>query len=310
MTAAAKFAVIVPTYQRAPVLLRALDSVLAQTDPSFGLVVVDDGSTDDTAAVVGRIEDERVSYVRQEHAGVSAARNAGVQASQGEILAFLDSDDEVSPQWLHRLGGGFVDPMCAVVSCGAELVRDGRTRVSAPRRLGPEFGGVTGQFLAGTFAVRRVAFDAAGGYVAGLAYGENTELFLRLAEVCSDRGWRVEAVPDVLVRAYEPDRGAGYAAIQMEGAEYMLDRHADILARNPGTVADLAGTAGVAAARLGEYERARSLLARASRARPSLKTWARLGVAAVPVVARRLWKPAERPVQLAGPHESGVEVGS
>jgi glycosyltransferase involved in cell wall biosynthesis len=264
-------------------------------------VVVDDGSTDDTGRVVAAIEDERVTYVRQDHAGVGAARNTGVGASKAEILVFLDSDDEVSPQWLQQLGRGFRDPACGVVSCGAELVRDGRVRVATPRRLGPEFRGVTAQFLAGTFAVRREAFDAAGGYVPGLAYGENTELFLRLAAVCAERRWAVESIPDPLVRAHESDRGPGYARIQLEGAAYMLDRHHESLSANPGTVADLAGTAGVAAARLGDYERARSFLLQAARARPSVRAWARLAVATVPPAARMVWKRAEG-------HEAGPSL--
>src|SRR6056297_1399486 len=95
--------VIVPTYNRADSLPRTIDSVLAQTHDDLELVVVDDASTDDTETVVERYEDDRVTYL--EHAtnrGGSAARNTGIRASDGDYVAFLDSDDEWHPEKLER----------------------------------------------------------------------------------------------------------------------------------------------------------------------------------------------------------------
>ncbi len=90
-----------PTYNRAGLVPRAVESVLAQTFPDYELIVVDDGSTDETAHQLGRFDD-RLRVVRQENRGVSAARNRGIQASSGELLAFLDSDDEWLPEKLAR----------------------------------------------------------------------------------------------------------------------------------------------------------------------------------------------------------------
>jgi hypothetical protein len=84
--------VIVPTYNRAHLLPAALDSVVAQTYRNWEIVVVDDGSTDDTESVVRRYGDG-VRYVRQENRGVGAARNVGIAHARGDLLAFLDSDD-------------------------------------------------------------------------------------------------------------------------------------------------------------------------------------------------------------------------
>ncbi len=86
--------VIIPTYNRARLLPRALDSVFAQTCPDFELLVVDDGSTDDTRSVIARYADPRVRYLPQKNGGVSAARNRGLREARGEFVAFLDSDDE------------------------------------------------------------------------------------------------------------------------------------------------------------------------------------------------------------------------
>jgi len=84
--------VIIPTYNRASMVGDAIESALVQTHPASEVIVVDDGSTDDTERVV-RAFGDRVRYVRQENRGVSAARNAGMGVAKGELFAFLDSDD-------------------------------------------------------------------------------------------------------------------------------------------------------------------------------------------------------------------------
>ena len=85
--------VVIPTYNRAHTVVDAIRSVLVQSFGDLELIVVDDGSTDDTAARVGALADARLRYVRGRHAGVSAARNLGVSRATGELVAFLDSDD-------------------------------------------------------------------------------------------------------------------------------------------------------------------------------------------------------------------------
>ncbi len=91
--------VIIPTYNRAELVLRAVDSVLAQTFEDFELIVVDDGSTDDTVSALKPYKD-RLRLIVQSHAGVSAARNHGLSIAQSELIAFLDSDDYWLPEKL------------------------------------------------------------------------------------------------------------------------------------------------------------------------------------------------------------------
>lgn len=88
--------VIVPTFNRAALCKRAVESVLAQTYRNLEVIVVDDGSVDDTREMLAGF-DERVRYLWQQNAGVSAARNLGIESAQGEFLAFLDSDDSWLP---------------------------------------------------------------------------------------------------------------------------------------------------------------------------------------------------------------------
>jgi len=94
--------VIIPTYNRAHLIGRAIQSVLNQTYQDFEIIVVDDGSTDNTKEIVKSLDDKRIRYIRhKENKGGGAARNTGIKAAIGEYIAFLDSDDEWLPEKLE-----------------------------------------------------------------------------------------------------------------------------------------------------------------------------------------------------------------
>jgi glycosyltransferase involved in cell wall biosynthesis len=103
MTTAPFFSVVIPVYNRADVLGRALQSVLAQSFQDFEIVVVDDGSRDDPHAVVQAIGDARIRYVRQENKGGAAARNHGFDEARGTFVALLDSDDRFLSHHLKNM---------------------------------------------------------------------------------------------------------------------------------------------------------------------------------------------------------------
>ena len=96
-----RVSVVIPCYRQAHYLPTAVDSALAQTHPDVEVIVVDDGSDDDTAAVAARYG-ARVRYVRRPNGGLAAARNTGVAASTATYLKFLDADDHLVPEQLHR----------------------------------------------------------------------------------------------------------------------------------------------------------------------------------------------------------------
>ena len=93
-----KVSVIIPTYNRAALVTRAAHSVLKQTYRNIELVIIDDGSTDNTLEFLVGIDDPRLKIVRGAHAGVSAARTLGMVQAGGDLIAFLDSDDEFMPR--------------------------------------------------------------------------------------------------------------------------------------------------------------------------------------------------------------------
>jgi glycosyltransferase involved in cell wall biosynthesis len=87
------FSIVIPTYNREKILLRAIKSVLSQSFETFEIIVVDDGSTDDTEKVVHALKDKRIRYIKTENCGVAHARNTGIKNAVGDYISFLDSDD-------------------------------------------------------------------------------------------------------------------------------------------------------------------------------------------------------------------------
>ena len=98
-----KISVIIPTYNRAKELKRSVESVLAQTYDNFELIIVDDGSKDNTQEVIASIPDERIRYIKlEQNRGAAGARNEGVRASKCDLIAFQDSDDIWREEKLER----------------------------------------------------------------------------------------------------------------------------------------------------------------------------------------------------------------
>ncbi|MFC4307667.1 glycosyltransferase family 2 protein [Steroidobacter flavus] len=101
--APASVSVIVPSHNGGPFLAEALDSILAQSLPVGQILIVDDGSTDNTAEVVARYKDRRIQYIRKPQAGLAAACNVGLEATRGEFITFLYPDDRWSPTFVERM---------------------------------------------------------------------------------------------------------------------------------------------------------------------------------------------------------------
>lgn len=123
-TSSALVSVIVPAYNVQKYIVEAIESVLAQSYEDFELIVIDDGSTDETLALVEAFEDKRIIVKHQENAGVSAARNLGISLSSGEYITFLDADDMLPKESLgERVAYLDENPNISVVD-GRILVKD------------------------------------------------------------------------------------------------------------------------------------------------------------------------------------------
>jgi len=130
--------VIIPTYNRAHVLARAIQSVLNQTYQDFEIIVVDDGSTDNTEEVIKSFNDPRIRYIRhEENKGAAAARNTGIKAAKGEFIAFQDSDDEWLPKKLEKQMEAFdnASPKVGVVYTGFWSIEGNVKRYSLNKEI-------------------------------------------------------------------------------------------------------------------------------------------------------------------------------
>lgn len=197
--------VILPTWNRRDLVLRAIRSVIDQTVEVREIVVIDDGSTDQTEEATRALGLSHLRYLRQDRRGVSAARNAGLAAASGRYIAFLDSDDEWLPektdvqlQWLSE-HQDFGMVLCDVL----QVDRDGRqVGVLDRRALIPEDGYVLrwvlqNPMLAPASAmVRREVIDSVGLFREDLPTAEDLDFHLRVAEA-----WKIGVVSSALVRA-------------------------------------------------------------------------------------------------------------
>ncbi len=202
-----KISVVIPTYNREQTILRAVQSVLNQTYTDLEVLVVDDGSTDATGEVVSRIEDDRVRYIPLErNGGVANARNIGVQMSEGEWLAFQDSDDSWREDKLEKqIAYAEKHPEYGMIyGCYLTHFEDGR-ELTAPPKPWPETmeGDLLNTLLvrnvigAPTVLVRRQLFLESGGFDTAYKSLEDWEFVLRFA-----RGHAIGFLPEVLMDVY------------------------------------------------------------------------------------------------------------
>jgi len=127
---APRFSVVVPAYNAARTVGSSIESVLTQTVDDFEVIVVDDGSTDDTAARVREHRDPRVRLVQQENRGLPGARNAGIAVARGRLVSFLDSDDIWMPTYLQRMGDALEARADAGLAyCDVWVFEDGTGRI-------------------------------------------------------------------------------------------------------------------------------------------------------------------------------------
>ena len=201
-------AVVVPCYNAASYLARALDSVLAQTYTNFRLCVVDDGSTDETARLL-RGYAEYGSCVRQQRSGAAAARNRGISVCKERYIAFLDADDYWLPTKLERQialleqnpGVGLVCSDCATIE-GRKNIGSYFSNTKVPK-TGRLFELLTREcfIFTPTVVVRRACMEEVGLFNESLEVSEDFELWLRIAA-----RWDVAVVPEVLaVRETRPE---------------------------------------------------------------------------------------------------------
>lgn len=184
-----RISVVIPLYNAASYIAETLDSVFAQTYPNIEVIVVNDGSTDDSELALAPYR-ERIVYIWQENAGVSVARNTAIRHAGGELIAFLDADDMWTPDKLDVQFFRIQETGAGLVHCNVTYIDDGGSLRPPPIMGFPR--AVEGYcfadlFLNGnglitsTVLLRRECMEGTGQFTVGVSYAEDYELWLKIA---------------------------------------------------------------------------------------------------------------------------------
>ena len=187
-----KFSVIIPLYNKAPYVKKALETVCAQTYRDYEIIVINDGSTDNSAMIAEEYLNgvEGISYkiLFQQNAGVSAARNSGVATSSGDYIAFLDADDWWEPTYLEKMAQLIEDyPEAGLYACNYVYYKPGKTHVALNIPTGyinyPKayYESNAMPIWTGAAIISRKVFDEMGEFLVGIKLGEDFLLWAKTA---------------------------------------------------------------------------------------------------------------------------------
>ena len=203
-----KVSIVIPCYNLVPYVRQAVDSALAQTYSNFEVIVVNDGSTDDSLQVL-RQYGSRVKLVDQKNQGLGAARNHGIAKAEGEFILPLDADDWINPNYLTKTVPRMADPRIGIVStdmerfgCWHDFIR--------PYGFSLETEMKSNQ-LPVTSLIRLIAFHQTPGYAGKDVVSADWNLWIDLLK----RGWKVAHVPETLFHyRIRPDSMSSLATIR------------------------------------------------------------------------------------------------
>lgn len=280
-----KVSIVIPTHNRASLIERSIKSIQEQTHTDWELLIVDDGSTDNTSEIIlPLLSDSRIKYIPKTNSGPAHSRNFGANLATAEILTFLDSDDEVEKNWLELMTEKFTDDSVAVVCCGVSTFdKDGNLiRSRFPGNLGPTFDYVVGKFTnSGIFMLRNSVFQAIGGYDEELKANQHTEFGMRLVPYLIQHKLRIENIDKHLLKIHfhVGPRIRGNHNSVFEGTRRMIDKHLERIKRDKRQFRNFLVTLIFNAWKSGRKSEAKPYVAMLVKNFPlQLKTWYYLGV--------------------------------
>jgi glycosyltransferase involved in cell wall biosynthesis len=282
------FSIIIPSYNRAHIIERAIQGVLDQTFKDFEIVIVDDGSTDNTKEILQAFtSDNRIKSIYQTNAGVCSARNTGAKQAEGEFLIFLDSDDTVEKSWLEDFYDLAIQNK-EWLFCSMKIIKldSSECLVSA---LDPfNNGKAKGNIIPGSWAIKRDVFFKVGMFDENIKFGENVELRFRLHQEKLNFG-----VSDNYNFTYFESLNGGSRNLKnkIDSNLYIIKKHPIYFKLNPGVLRFYLQNIAVAYAKLGIWGDARVYFRKAYMTDMlKLKTLARLMIALFPFIAKKIWK--------------------
>lgn len=223
----ARFSIIIPTYNRASTITRAVESVLQQKFKDWELIIIDDGSNDHTRKILERyLKDERIVYKYQNQAGVSAARNRGLNYATGQYIIFLDSDDELYPQLTQDLAAYKIENYDLVFWYVKKLKKNTEA-LWKPQKLEKLYNEITATFLSGSVCYRKDLLINIEGFDEILAFGENYEMGIRLTQAYPEM--RTKIIPKVYLNYYL-DLNNSFSReprVKLQSLKYLLNKHVE-----------------------------------------------------------------------------------
>ena len=222
--------VIIPTYNRAHLIGRAIKSVLNQTYQDFEIIVVNDGSTDNTEEVVKSFSDKRIKYIwHEKNKGAAAARNTGIKIAKGEYIAFQDSDDEWFPNKLEKQMKIFKkeSPNLGIVYTGFYRIKDSEKKYIPSHEIVKKEGSIYEELLKGSFIttqsilVRKECFKKVGIFDENLPRLQDWELVIRLSKY-----YEFKCIDEpLLISYYTTDSISANHKALIEALELILTKH-------------------------------------------------------------------------------------
>lgn len=266
-----KVSVIIPTYNRAIQVVKAIRSVLDQTYSDLEVIVVDDCSSDNTEEVVKGLNDKRIIYLRHDiNKGGAAARNTGIKAAKGKYIAFQDDDDEWLPEKLEKQIGVF-----ETASYKVGVVYTGFWRVENNERIYVPYhwvtqneGDIYRELLKGNYigtpavAVRRECFDKTGMFDESLPRFQDWELWIRISKY-----FHFKYINEPLVSSYYiPDSISANQNALIRALEMISEKHSEDIGKNKKSLAEFYCTIGNLLCSNNEIKKGQNYLLRAIKA--------------------------------------------
>jgi len=257
--------VVIPTYNRAHLVGRAIKSVLNQTYQKFEIIIVDDGSTDKTEEIIKTFKDERVRYIRNEkNKGASAARNIGIKVARGEYIAFQDSDDEWLPEKLEKQMKVFeITPeKVGVVYTGFWRVKNNKKIYTPSNKITKKEGYIHKEIIRNNFVttqaviIKKKCFKKVGMFDERLPRLQDWELWIRISKF-----YEFKCVDEPLVISYHtPNCISENKDAHIKAFELILEKHFLEIRRNRKLLAHYQYLIGNLLCRIGNMAQGRSYL--------------------------------------------------
>lgn len=282
--------IITPTFNRAEFLQRMIKSVLAQNFQNWELIILDDGSTDNTPEVIEAFNDDRIIYFYFKHSGAGAKRNEGIRIAKSSYITFLDSDDEAMPDWLEKIQFKILEHY-SLISCGYQRIQENSAiQFVMPQKMGDI--DIKINFKSGTLCINKHVLQEIGGFDPNLPSGLNTDLILKVLPYILENNLTYIHIDEVLVKVYEhtKNRIRNNKQAVLLGTLALLEKHKSWFKRNPEKHTDYLGVVGAGLAKENDFKKSRDFFLKAFKIKPGFKTGLKIILISIPFLRNKVWR--------------------